>query len=163
MWSVPLTGWINSPDMRRALHFRKRWLAPVTPMVFCLLACPSFCRAESLGEPSPDMTAALLQMIWSLLLVIALILALYALFRKKFSVTANQQGKAIRIVEMRPLGGKKSLCLVEVDRKRLLLGIAENTISVLADVTADKTFAATLEHCQQQKEQPEQPLQQMTE
>ncbi len=104
------------------------------------------------------MTAALLQMIWSLLLVIALILALYALFRKKFSLTANQQDKAIQILEMRPLVGKKSLCLVEVEGKRLLLGIAENNISLLTDLAADKSFATALEQCRQQQKQPAEQL-----
>ncbi|PID55473.1 flagellar biosynthetic protein FliO [candidate division KSB3 bacterium] len=140
--------------MRRPPCFHKVWYAAVAALFFCLSGRPSLCRAEPLGEPSPDMTVALLQMIWSLLFVIALILALYALFRKRFSLTANQQNKAIQILEIRPLSGKKSLCLVEVEGKKLLLGIAENNISLLTSLGADASFAATLEQYRQQQKQP---------
>ncbi len=97
------------------------------------------------------MTTELLQMIWSLALVIGIILLFYAFFRKKFSLTAHQQDKEIKIIEMRPLPGKKSLCLVEVGGKKLLLGVAENAISSLAEFPEETSFATALRNCRQQQ------------
>ncbi len=122
----------------------------LVPPVLGLTGWPGFCyAAAALAESDSTVTAELLQMIWSLLLVIALILVLYAFLRKRFSLTAIQQGKSIHILEMRPLPGRKSLCLVEIEGKRLLLGIAENNISSLAEFSGKENFDNTLQYCQQ--------------
>lgn len=106
---------------------------------------PLSCQAAAESGKMGSITADLLQMIWSLLLVIALILLLYAILRKKLSITGCQSGKAITIVEIRPLPGKKSLCLVEVENKKLLLGVAEGGINLLATLPNAKSFDSTLD------------------
>lgn len=119
---------------------------------FSGLLAPFTCQAITNEKIKNNFTSDILQMIWSLLIVIALILLLYALFRKKFSITGTQTDKAIKILEIRPLPGKKSLCLVEVENQKLLLGLAENSINHLTTLSPDTRFDATLATSQQKME-----------
>lgn len=99
------------------------------------------------AEPS-SLTASALQMGWALLIVVGLILALYALARKR-PFLGKMGGQAIRVVEMRPLLPKNTLVLVEVRGKEYLLGISSNGIHLLADLSGphqddSADFAAVL-------------------
>ncbi len=42
---------------------------------------------------------------------------------------------------MRPLGGRRSLMLVQVGARRLLVGSSENGLATLAELDAEKSFA----------------------
>jgi flagellar protein FliO/FliZ len=86
----------------------------------------------SAAETPADEIAAYFRVMWGLLVVLALILALYAIFRKRFSIIAPRSGKAIRVVEIQPLMPRKSICLVEVKGKEYLLGIGQDNITLLA-------------------------------
>lgn len=94
-----------------------------------------------------DGTAAMLRLTWGLLVVLGVILILYALARKRFSLFQPPSGSAIRIVELRHLMPKKSLCLVEVKGQQFLLGLSADRISLIAEVGGDRseTFASVLE------------------
>lgn len=81
------------------------------------------------------MTNAALQTLWALLVVVGLILALYALARKRFAL-GSLGGGNIKVIEMRPLLPKTSLALVEVRGREYLLGISAGTIHLLADLSA---------------------------
>lgn len=133
------------------MHLLLKILPTATVYIFIHGSTPCVAAYGEPGKTTPGIAAELLQMIWSLSLVIALILLLYAFFRKRFAPINNQQGKKIKIIELRPLPGKKSLCLVEVGGKKLLLGIAENSISSLAEFSEETSFKSTLQHCQQQQ------------
>jgi len=84
------------------------------------------------------MSSALLQTLWALLVVIGIILVLYALTRKRFGIGKRGTGK-INLVELRHIMPKTTLALVEVEGKRLLLGIGSGRISLLADLAGKKT------------------------
>lgn len=95
-----------------------------------------------LAADSPTMASAALQTLWALLVVVGLILALYALARKRsFFAFAKTGGKAIKVIEMRPLLPKTSLALVEVRGREYLLGINAGSIQLLADLS--QTSAGT--------------------
>lgn len=91
--------------------------------------------STGLAAETASMTNAALQTIWALLIVIGLILALYALARKRL-VLGKLGGSAIRVIEMRPLLPKASLALVEVRGREYLLGINAGNIQLLADLSA---------------------------
>ena len=109
--------------------------------------------------PPVTMGSAFLQTIWALLVVIGIILVLYALTRKRFGIGKRGTGK-INLVELRHIMPKTTLALVEVEGKRLLLGIGSGRISLLADLADEETdrntstgnpdFAALLHEEQEQ-------------
>lgn len=84
---------------------------------------------------------------WGLGIVLAIILILYALLRKHFSLFANHPQKHITIVEIKPLSGRKSLCLVRVKDQEFLIGLSGDRISHLATLSgpSSPSFAATLD------------------
>jgi flagellar protein FliO/FliZ len=105
-----------------------------------LLPDTAWCAAQ------PSATSGSLRMLAALACVAGLMLAGYALLRRFGRWFPNAAGSAIRVREMRPLGPKKSLCLVEVQGRRLLLGITAERITLLESLPAsDETFADALE------------------
>jgi flagellar protein FliO/FliZ len=87
------------------------------------------------------------RMIWGLLIVLGIIFALYCLLRKRFSLLADSPEKIIKVIEMKSLMGKKSLCLVSVRGNEYLLGLNGDRINHLATLPhkSERSFAATLQ------------------
>ncbi|MGD9950633.1 MAG: FliO/MopB family protein [Desulfobulbus sp.] len=94
--------------------------------------------ASALAGETPSMTTAALQTLWALLIVIGLILAFYALARKRLFF-GKLAGNNIRVLEMRPLLPKATLALVEVRGREYLLAINAGNIQLLADLTSKKS------------------------
>lgn len=94
-----------------------------------------------------DLIASSFRVIWGLLIVLGIILLLYGLLRKRFSLLSSLPDKEINIIEIKPLMGKKALCLVEIRGKEYLLGISESQISNIATIPPKKTsnFKETLQ------------------
>lgn len=102
-------------------------------------------RAHAASTPVIEMESYF-RVIWGLLVVLGIILALYGLLRKRFSLLASNPAKSIQILEIRPLMGKKSLCLVTVKGNEYLLGISGDRIDHIATLPAktNLSFEATL-------------------
>lgn len=101
-------------------------------LVFLLLLLPqTVFAAESTGLLVPT-----LKMIGALALVIGLLLLLFAASKKGFRFLPMGQGQegTIRVLETRPLGGKKFLCLVKVRDQELLLGLSHDRIEYLSQI-----------------------------
>jgi len=92
-------------------------------------------------------TAAYFRVIWGLLVVLGIIMILYGLLRKRFSLLATATDKEIKVLEIKPLMGKKTLCLVSVRGQEHLLGISGDRISHIAAVQPqpEATFAKVLQ------------------
>lgn len=84
------------------------------------------------AEGSSSLAASGLQMLAGLAIVLGLLYLLYALSRKGLGLLPASRGGLIRIVEVRSLGGRKGLCLVEVRGRELLLGFGPERIEYLA-------------------------------
>jgi flagellar biosynthetic protein FliO len=81
-----------------------------------------------------------LKAISALILVLGLIgLCYYLVQRLNDRVNGGKSKRQIRVLERTPLGDKRSLLLVQVRQKQMLLGATNSTISMLADVPIDKT------------------------
>lgn len=95
--------------------------------------------------PLDDMDSYL-RVIWGLLVVLGIILLLYALLKKKFSLLSNSAQQQIKILEIKPLMGRKALCLVEVRGQEYLLGISGDRIDPIAAIpkTSESAFAGIL-------------------
>lgn len=88
------------------------------------------------------------RVIWGLLVVLGIILILYGVLRKRFSILqTGGASKHINIVEMKPLMGKKALCLVSVKGQEYLIGISGDNISHLATLSPkpESSFAEVLQ------------------
>ncbi len=110
----------------------------------CALSWPMICLWPSLAvaaspvAPAPGFGASLLQVLWGLLIVVGLMLVLYALARKKFSLPGTRGAGRITVLEMRPLMAKTALALVEVEGEKLLIGIGNGTVRMLSHLPAGK-------------------------
>jgi len=118
--------------------------------LFVLLA---MCPLPALGASQNTIGAdSYFRMIWGLLVVLGVILLLYGLLRKRFSILSSPEGKLIKVIEMKPLGPRKMLCLVEVKGEEFLLGVNGDNISHLATLGQDKakpgTFADEMQTAQ---------------
>ncbi|MBU0943427.1 MAG: flagellar biosynthetic protein FliO [Proteobacteria bacterium] len=102
-----------------------------------------------------SLASAGLRMLWGLLVVLGLLLIIYGLARKRLSLAHSNRKSQIKILETRHLMAKKSLCLVEVAGREYLLGLGNDTITLLATLDAEKNhnFSATLETATEQHEQ----------
>ena len=102
---------------------------------------------NTLLSGNSDIMASSFRVIWGLLVVLGIILLLYGLLRKRFSLLSSLPDKEINVIEIKPLMGKKAICLVEVKGREYLLGISETQISNIATLPArnTKNFSETLQ------------------
>lgn len=111
-----------------------------------VLATPAVSAAPDLG-----MASAATHMALGLLLVLAVILAAFWVLRRfgpKFGLGPVGRGGMLRIVSQLPLGQRKSLVVVRFLNKDLLLGVTDQTITMLTEGASthetDTAFADTL-------------------
>ena len=117
-------------------------------MLLCslLVLLPATAQA---AEAVPDpLIGSGLRMIAGLLLVLGLMLLLYALSKRGLRWLPGSREGRIHIRETRPLGGKKALCLVEVQGRELLLGVSSEGINLLCefDSPPGQSFEQTLQN-----------------
>ncbi|MEZ4598789.1 MAG: flagellar biosynthetic protein FliO [Syntrophotaleaceae bacterium] len=104
-------------------------------IITALLLIPAIAQAAPSAEmASPGLLGSSLRLLAGLLLVVGFLLLLYALSRRGLAWLPKAKGSLIQVREMRPLGPKKSLCLVEVRGRELLLGIGADRIEMLKDL-----------------------------
>ncbi len=96
---------------------------------------------------SGDDAANYFRVIWGLLVVLGIILILYGFLKKRFSLLSAGGSQNIKIVEIKPLMGKKSLCLINVRGQEHLLGISGDRITHIAALTPqpESSFAEVLQ------------------
>jgi flagellar protein FliO/FliZ len=96
--------------------------------------------------PGSD-TASYFRVIWGLLVVLGIILVLYGIVRKRFSLLSTSPSQNIKILEIKPMMGKKALCLVDVKGQEYLLGISGDQINHIATLSPqpETSFAETLQ------------------
>ena len=110
-------------------------LMPARLMSLLFLLYPATARAAETAEVAgPGVLGSGLRLLAGLLLVVGLLLLFYALTRRGLSWLPKPRAGAIHIREMRPLGPKKSLCLVEVRGRELLLGLSADRIELLCQL-----------------------------
>jgi flagellar protein FliO/FliZ len=111
---------------------------PVKFFPVFLLFLPSFAWA-TYGQPGTggfSMLASFLQMGFALMVVIGLIFATYYIANRimKTMPAFKPGAQHIRIVEVRPMGPRKSLILIEISGEYLLLSSSDNNISFLKQI-----------------------------
>lgn len=86
----------------------------------------------------------LLRLSLSLVLVIVLIFAAAWLARRS-GLLRNRGQATIEIIASQSLGGRNSIVVVEVEKKRMVLGITQHQINLLQTLPEDAAFASTLQ------------------
>ncbi len=84
-------------------------------------------------------------MVAALAVVIGVLLLFYAASRKGLSVLPQKKNGLIQVLETRPLGGRKFLCVVKVRGEEMLLGMSNDRIEYLSKVPAADKFSETLQ------------------
>ncbi len=76
------------------------------------------------------------RVISTLLVVIALIIATAYVLKRKYGVRTNVRGnrRLIQVVDHAPMGMKKSVSLVKVPGKHLLLGLTNDRIELITEI-----------------------------
>lgn len=115
--------------------------------IVLLLLPVSTLAAENGGDVGLLVPA--LKMLGALAVIIGLILLIYAASRKGFGVLPKQREGSIKILETKPLGGKKFLCLVSVRGEEMLLSMTGERIECLSKLPPRSDFAATLDQQQE--------------
>jgi flagellar biosynthetic protein FliO len=97
------------------------------------------------GGPADSLNTGELffKMMLSVLLVIGLGAAAIYISKKLLPKIANLPGKEIRVIETVHLGPRKTVHLLQVGNRRLLIGSTGESITKLADVTTDSTDGLT--------------------
>jgi len=115
----------------------------ITPAILLVLLSPQ--TATAAAEMSD--TSAYLRLTWGLLIVLGIILIFYALAKKRFSLLNSSEKNLIKVLEIRHLMPKKSVCLIEVRGREYLLGIGAENVSLIAGLpqNSESTFASILE------------------
>ncbi|MBN2427687.1 MAG: FliO/MopB family protein [Deltaproteobacteria bacterium] len=111
-----------------------KWSLCVLRLLLFQLLVPSLAIAAPATEtPDSVFPMAGLRLVIALGLVLGIFLLFYALSRKGFKLMPGG-GKSgiIKVVEMRSLGPKKALCLVEVRGEELLLGVGADRVELIS-------------------------------
>lgn len=96
--------------------------------------------ADAFGPSSVDFTYLFLKMIFAMVFVIALALVLIKYVVPRMTARRSKiHGTDIEILDRIPLDPKKYLCLLEVEGRRLLIGVSDNHIGMVAEL--DSTHA----------------------
>ncbi|TYP00198.1 flagellar biosynthetic protein FliO [Geothermobacter ehrlichii] len=93
----------------------------------------------------PGLLTGGLRVVGSLVLVIGLALLVLALAKKRLQLLPGQKKGAIRVIETRALAPKKAVALIEVRGRELLVGIGQDSVSLLCELPTDKSFADALD------------------
>ena len=121
-----------------------------TQLLSILLALtPALALAAEKPEDVSLLTPAL-KMLAGLAVIIGLLLLIYAASRKGFGFLPKQKEGSIKIIETKPLGGRKFLCLVSVRGEELLLGMSNDRIECLSKLPPKTAFSETLQQLEEE-------------
>jgi len=83
--------------------------------------------------------------VFAVLLVLVLIVAAVYVSRKLLPKITNLPGKEIRIIETAHLGPRRTIHVIDVGGRRLLVGSTNENITKLADLSSDLTDLSPIE------------------
>jgi len=85
------------------------------------------------------------RVVFAVLFVLVLIVAAVYVSRKLLPKITNVPGKEIRIIETAHLGPRRTVHVIEVGGRRLLIGSTNENITKLADLSSDLTDLSSIE------------------
>ncbi len=82
----------------------------------------------------PDFTGPFLQMMFVLLVVIAVVFVVLKFVLPKLNLQRAFGNSNVKVISRTPIDFKKSVCIVEVEGKRILLGLSETQVNFLCEL-----------------------------
>ncbi|MBU1881019.1 flagellar biosynthetic protein FliO, partial [bacterium] len=112
-----------SLNIKKALH-------SLTAVIIACQALPAIAQVEKSGE---SLVTSSLKTFGALVLVLVLIVVLSWLARRylHFLPSTTVKGGVIKVLETKPLGPKRSLHVVEIEGRKILIGSSEGGIALL--------------------------------
>ena len=120
----------------------------VITLLLCLCA-ESVCAAETMAEPS--LLGSSLKMVAALVVIIGILLLFYAASKKGLPFIPQRKDGLIKVIETRPLGGRKFLCVVKIRDEELLLGLSHDRIECLTKLQPDTRFEDQLQQLEEEQ------------
>ncbi|MCC7010580.1 MAG: flagellar biosynthetic protein FliO [Acidobacteria bacterium] len=99
-------------------------------------------QADVVGSATPDLLPSLWRMLIALAVVLSLLGGLAWLMRRGLGKKRAATGFGIE--SALPLGDRRSLVVVTVEGRRLLLGLAPNHVSLVTELGASRPFDAAV-------------------
>jgi flagellar protein FliO/FliZ len=117
-----------------------------------LLIQPALAVADT-SAAEPSLLGASLKMVAALAVICGLLLLFYAASRRGFGFMPHKKNELIQILETRPLGGRKFLCVVKVRGEEFLLGMSHDRIENLGRIPSAGVddFAASLQRAEENR------------
>ena len=128
------------------LHLMLGWVAVTMTCPFRLLAATPSPTPLALGDPiaefgssSVDFTWLFLKMVFAMIFVIALAIVVIRFIIPKLTFNRGAAARSdLRIVDRVPLDGRKSLYVLQVEGRRLLVGASEHHVGFIAELKASR-------------------------
>lgn len=83
--------------------------------------------------PPIDLSTSILSMVKGLAICISLLLVVVWVLKKIKSPMITGQGRKLKIIERLPVSAKSSILLVEVNKKKMLIGVGSDPVSLISD------------------------------
>lgn len=99
-------------------------------------------QADVVGSATPDLVPSLWRMGLGLTIVLALLAGLAWALRR--GLGAKRQSSGFGVESALALGERRSLVVVSVEGRRLLLGLAPNSISLVTELGPARSFDAAV-------------------
>ncbi len=97
-----------------------------------------FAQTDVVGAAGPDLMPSVWRTMGALFVVLALLAGLAWLLRRQQAI--RRTGKGMGVESAISLGDRRSLAIVTVEGRRLLLGLAPNGVSLVTELAPLPTF-----------------------
>ncbi|MCC7344765.1 MAG: flagellar biosynthetic protein FliO [Deltaproteobacteria bacterium] len=128
------------------LHLMLGWVLTLTARPQGLFAATPSPTPLALGDPaaefgasSVDFTWLFLKMVFAMIFVIALAIVIIRFIIPKLTFNRGAAARSdLRIVDRVPLDARKSLYILQVEGRRLLIGASEHHVGLIAELKATR-------------------------
>ena len=93
----------------------------------------SWAAALDIGGHGGELWGAALRVFVALVVILPLVYGVTLLYSRRF--TPGGVGRAIRVIDAVSLGSNRTICLIEVDDRIIVVGVTPQQISTLAEMT----------------------------
>ncbi|ODS53934.1 MAG: flagellar biosynthetic protein FliO [Acidobacteria bacterium SCN 69-37] len=97
-----------------------------------------FAQTDVLGTAGPDLVPSVWRVLGALAVVLALLAALAWLLRRQQAL--RRSGRGMGVESALSLGERRSVAIVSIEGRRLLLGLAPNGVTLLTELAPLPTF-----------------------
>ena len=95
-------------------------------------------QTDVLGAGGPDLVPSIWRTAFALIVVLSLLAGLAWLLRR--GALARRRSSSLSVESALPLGDRRSLVVVTVENRRLLLGLAPGQVSLVTELLPPQTF-----------------------